>query len=75
VKVNLGETEITLNELMNLRPGDVIPLDQDSSGEFDVLIEGVPKFQGYYGINHGSIAVQLNNGPGGRGKGDGNGRR
>ena len=28
LKVNLGETEITLNDLMNLKIGDVIPLDQ-----------------------------------------------
>jgi flagellar motor switch protein FliM len=75
VKVNLGETEITLNELMSLRPGDVIPLDQDSSGEFDVLIEGVPKFRGFYGINHGSVAVQVTSGHHEEGKGDKNGRR
>lgn len=59
VQVNLGESEITLKELMALKVGDVIPLDQDSQGEFDIEIEQVPKFKGFYGIHHGTVAVQV----------------
>jgi flagellar motor switch protein FliM len=59
LRVDLGYTAITLGELMNMKPGDVISLDQDANGEFDVQIEGVKKFKGYYGINHGSVAVQV----------------
>lgn len=59
VQVNLGETEIKLKELMNLKVGDVIPLDQDASGEFDIQVEEVKKFKGYYGIHHGTVAVQV----------------
>ncbi len=59
LKVDLGTTEITLQELMGLKVGDVIPLDQDSTGEFDVQVEGTKKFKGYYGINHGTVAVQI----------------
>lgn len=59
LKVNLGETEIKLRDLMNLKVGDVIPLDQDSTGEFNVQVEGVSKFKGYYGIHHGTVAVQI----------------
>jgi len=59
VRVNLGESEITLNELMDLKVGDVIPLDQDSNGEFDVQVEGVAKFKSFYGIHHGTVAVQV----------------
>jgi flagellar motor switch protein FliM len=59
IKVDLGTTEITLQELMNLKPGDVISLDQDANGEFDVQVEGSRKFKGFYGINHGSVAVQV----------------
>ncbi|MGL1503068.1 FliM/FliN family flagellar motor switch protein, partial [Vibrio parahaemolyticus] len=51
LQVNLGTSEITLDELMDLKIGDVIPLDQDSNGEFDVVVEGVPKFKSYYGIH------------------------
>ncbi len=59
INVNLGQSEITLKELMGLKVGDVIPLDQDTTGEFDILVEGVPKFKSYYGIHHGSVAVQV----------------
>jgi flagellar motor switch protein FliM len=59
VKVDLGYTEITLNDLMKLQPGDVISLDQDANGEFDIQIEGVKKFKAYPGTNHGSVAVQI----------------
>jgi flagellar motor switch protein FliM len=59
VRVDLGYTEITLGELMELKPGDVISLDQDANGEFDVQIEGARKFKGFYGINHGSVAIQV----------------
>ncbi len=59
VKVNLGETEIKLKDLMNLKVGDVIPLTQDSTGELDVLVEEIKKFKGHYGVHHGSVAVQV----------------
>jgi flagellar motor switch protein FliM len=59
VRVDLGETTITLEDLMKLKVGDVIPLDQDVSGEFDVQIESVKKFKGFYGISHGNVAVQV----------------
>jgi flagellar motor switch protein FliM len=59
VLVNLGATEIKLGDLMKLKVGDVIPLDQDASGEFDIQVEGVRKFKGYYGVHHGTVAVQV----------------
>lgn len=59
VKVDLGETEIDVDDLMRLRKGDVISLDQDATGEFDIQVEGVKKFKGFYGIHHGSVAVQV----------------
>jgi len=59
VKVNLGQTEILLQDLMGMKVGDVIPLDQDATGEIDVQIENVKKFKGYYGIHHGTVAVQV----------------
>lgn len=59
IKVNLGETEIKLKDLMGLKIGDVIPLTQDSSGELDVQVENVKKFKGYYGVHHGTVAMQI----------------
>lgn len=59
IRVNLGETEIKLRDLMNLKVGDVIPLTQDSSGELDVQVENVRKFKGHYGVHHGTVAMQI----------------
>jgi flagellar motor switch protein FliM len=59
LKVDLGQTEISLRDLMTMQVGDVIPLDQDSTGEFNVQVEGVNKFKGYYGIHHGTVAIQV----------------
>lgn len=59
INVNLGQSEITLKELMSLKEGDVISLDQDANGEFDVLVQDVKKFKGLYGVYHGSVAMQV----------------
>jgi flagellar motor switch protein FliM len=59
VRVDLGSTEISLSDLMAMKKGDVIALDQDATGEFDIQVENVKKFRGYYGIHHGSVAVQV----------------
>ncbi len=59
LQINLGETAIALASLMHLKVGDVIPLDRDSSGELDILVEGVKKFKCYSGVHHGSVAVQV----------------
>lgn len=59
VLVHLGETSIQMKDLMELKVGDVIPLNQDVTGEFDVQIEGVKKFKSYYGVSHGNRAVKL----------------
>ncbi|MCB0414878.1 MAG: flagellar motor switch protein FliM [Bdellovibrionales bacterium] len=59
LKVNLGETSITVQDLMKLRVGDVIPLNQDATGEFDIMVEGTKKFKGFYGTHHGSVALQI----------------
>lgn len=59
IKVQLGETEIRLRDLMGLKVGDVIPLNKDATGEFDIQVENVKKFKGYYGIHHGTVAMQV----------------
>lgn len=59
LEVQLGNSFITLDKLMSLKKGDVIPLDQDATGDLKIRVEGVPKYKGYYGIHHGSVAVQI----------------
>ena len=45
--------------LINLEIGDVIPLDQDASGEINLSIEGVDKLRCLIGTHKGSKAVQI----------------
>ncbi len=59
LRVSLGETEMLLKNLMELKVGDIIPLNQDATGEFDIHVENVKKFKGYNGIHHGSVAMQV----------------
>jgi flagellar motor switch protein FliM len=59
MRVSLGTTEINMGDLLNLQIGDVIPLEQDATGELNVDVEGVKKFKCYYGVSHGNVAVQV----------------
>ena len=59
VVVNLGETTITVGDLVNLNIGDIIPLAQDADGELSLLLEGVAKFKCLFGVSRGNRAVQV----------------
>lgn len=59
LRVSLGVTEINMGDLLNMQVGDVIPLDQDATGELNVEVEGVKKMKCYYGVSHGNVAVQI----------------
>jgi flagellar motor switch protein FliM len=53
----LGRTSITLAELLNLKPGDI--LSCDFAGKVLVLAEEVPMFRGSFGISHGQQAIKF----------------
>jgi flagellar motor switch protein FliM len=55
----LGHADITGNELLQLRVGDVIALRENSERPVDILIEDVLKCCGRVGVQHGSRAVQI----------------
>jgi flagellar motor switch protein FliM len=59
VSVNLGETQITVGDLVNLNIGDIIPLGQDCDGEMNLNVEGVAKFKCFFGESRGTRAVQI----------------
>jgi flagellar motor switch protein FliM len=59
VTVELGNSRITLRELLELSPGDTIMLDKEASGEMLVKVEGVPKYFSIPGIRHGNQAIQI----------------
>lgn len=59
IRVDLGESHLQLGDIMNLKVGDVIPLNQDASGELDIHVEDVALFKGFYGTHHGSVATKI----------------
>jgi len=57
LKMVLGRSQITLAELLNLKPGDVVPVD--FAGRATVAAEGVPVFRGNYGVSRGMHALKI----------------
>ena len=55
----LGEASMTIGDLVNLEIGDVIPLNQEASGEITVEIEGEAKLKCLMGIYKGNRAIQI----------------
>jgi flagellar motor switch protein FliM len=53
----LGSSRVTLSELINLKPGDVITTD--FNGKATLLAEDVPIFKGQFGASRGMQAVKL----------------
>lgn len=57
--VKLGETEMTIGDLVGLQVGDIIPLSQEVSGELDLEIEESKKLKCLIGVYKGNRAVQI----------------
>jgi len=57
--VKLGEADITLRDLMEIAPGDIIQLDADATMPLDILVEGIPKFKGVPGLLKGNRALKI----------------
>ena len=55
----LGQTTLTVGQLLNLKPGDVIPCDFD--GHATLLAEGLPFLRGTYGASRGQQAIKVVN--------------
>ena len=53
----LGRGKLTMQQLMDLQPGDIIPCD--FAGRATVLAEDVPIFRGTFGLSHGQQAGQI----------------
>ncbi len=59
LQVELGRTEITAERLINLKIGDVIQLDKDAEQSLVGFVQGVPKLEGYAGVQRGYQALQI----------------
>ena len=52
----LGHGSVTLQKLVDLKPGDVLPCD--FAGKATVLAEGVPLFRGAFGVSRGQQCIR-----------------
>ena len=57
--VHLGSTQISVEDLMNFSPGDVVVLDQQTSEPLLATVEDTPKFLGYPGVSKASQSFQI----------------
>ncbi|MBW1980210.1 MAG: flagellar motor switch protein FliM [Deltaproteobacteria bacterium] len=60
VEVELGRAMISAGELLQLRPGDIIVLEQQFTDPVMAKVEGVPKMHGFAGVRRGKKAFRLN---------------
>ena len=59
LSVELGRTMMTGGDLLHLKTGDVIMLEQDISDPLTVKVEGISKFKGFPGMIKGNKAIQI----------------
>ncbi|MEW6379313.1 MAG: flagellar motor switch protein FliM [bacterium] len=59
VTVELGKKNVTVRDLLSMKIGDVILLNQFIGDELMVYVEGVPKFKGYPGHYKGNNALSI----------------
>ncbi|HHQ4749162.1 TPA: flagellar motor switch protein FliM [Aeromonas veronii] len=57
LRAKLLETELTLRELMELRPGDIIPVDMPEN--LLVFVEGLPTFHAKMGRTKDNVALKI----------------
>lgn len=55
----LGTTRLTLDDVLNLKEGDTIPLKQKSDEPLNIMVNGVAKLKGFPGHKQGHKAVKI----------------
>ena len=53
----LANTTLALKDVVNLKPGDIIPIDLED--EVSVFAEGIPVFKANHGIHNGHHAIKI----------------
>lgn len=57
--VELGRTTLYGGDLLHMKVGDVIPLENDADDDLVVKVEGIPKFLGHPGVHRGNKALKV----------------
>lgn len=60
-KVILGRSQVTMNQVLNLKPGDTVQLNQYVADPLPYYVEGKQKFDVRMGVSCGQKAVQIEN--------------
>ena len=55
----LGTNTLTLDEVMNLKEGDTIPLRQKSDEPLTIMVNGTAKIKGFPGLKQGHKAIKI----------------
>ncbi|MBF0316582.1 MAG: flagellar motor switch protein FliM [Nitrospirae bacterium] len=59
VSVDLGNVELTVDDLLHMRPGDVINMGKSLTEDLIFKVEGIPKFRCTTGVKKGTQAVKI----------------
>jgi flagellar motor switch protein FliM len=59
VHVNLGTASVTMNELINLKPGDVLKLNTAIHQDVTIEVANQPRFRGQIGKQGKLVAIQV----------------
>lgn len=59
MNVQLGTTWVTMRDLLEMRPGDVIILDKEANSPLNINIEGIQKMRGTPGVIRGNKAIKI----------------
>ena len=57
--VELGRSVLSVRNFLNLKVGDLIPLEQEVERPLNITVEGITKFRGYQGSYKGHQAVKV----------------
>jgi flagellar motor switch protein FliM len=59
VKVIMGQSKVSVNDFINLMPGDIIRLDSQVDSELDIYVGNIRKFKAVPGTNKDKYAAQI----------------
>jgi len=59
VEVVLGKSKIMIKDLLNLKQGDILKLDQKSDKDIVLNVSDIPKFWGRLGVHDGNKAIKI----------------
>ncbi len=59
--IELGRTSVPFGDYLNLKPGDVLRLNQSTNRDIKMLVQGVPKFEGKPALNGKRLVFAISN--------------